>query len=59
MPRPNRATSLAPAERLVDQTIGPLMLAPAGDRGPPLREVAPAHASTLCGRYLDWIEIVR
>jgi hypothetical protein len=50
--------SVAPAERLVDQTIGPLMLAPAGDRRPP-QEVAPAHASRLCGRYLDWIEIVR
>jgi hypothetical protein len=50
--------NLAPGENLVDQTIGPLMLARAGDRGP-LREVSPAHASSLCGRYLDWIEIVR
>jgi hypothetical protein len=49
---------LAPAVWPVDQTIGPLMLTPSPDPEP-LGEVDPAHAGSLCGRSLDWVEIVR
>lgn len=51
------ADNLAPGVALVNQTIGPLMLAPTSDTEP-VGEVDPAHARSLCGRRLDWIEIV-
>jgi hypothetical protein len=49
---------LAPGVTLANQTLGPLTLAPASD-GEPVEEVNPAGARSLCGRSLDWIEIVR
>ena len=49
---------LAPGVTLANQTLGPLTLAPAAD-GEPVEEVDPAGARSLCGRSLDWIEIVR
>jgi hypothetical protein len=49
---------LAPGGTLVNQTVGPLMLAPAAEPEP-VAQIAPAQARTLCGRSLDWIEIVR
>jgi hypothetical protein len=49
---------LAPGERSRRQMIGPLVLAPAFDTAP-VMEVEPSRASSLCGRALDWIEIVR
>ena len=38
--------------------VGPLTLAPTG-ASPSVSEVAPAKAASLCGRSLNWIEIVR
>jgi len=49
---------LAPGEQVRHQTIGPLVLAPASGVEP-VAEVQPAAARTICGRSLDWIEIVR
>ena len=38
--------------------LGPLMLVP--DRSPPtVSQIAPQQARSLCGRTLDWLEIVR
>jgi hypothetical protein len=37
--------------------VGPLTLERAGSRA--LQSVAPAAASRLCGRPLDWVELVR
>ena len=48
----------SPGVKLVNQTIGPLMLAPAAEPEP-VTQIAPSQARTLCGRSLDWIEIVR
>ena len=49
---------LAPGVALVNQTIGPLMLVPSSE-AEPVGVVDPARARSLCGRSLDWIEIVR
>jgi hypothetical protein len=49
---------LAPGERAIGQRIGPLALDPSSP-GEPVTEVEPARAHSLCGRALDWIEIVR
>jgi hypothetical protein len=49
---------LAPGVTLANQTVGPLTLAPATD-AQAVGEVEPADARSLCGRSLDWIEIVR
>jgi hypothetical protein len=49
---------LAPGGQVTNQTVGPLVLA----RSPGAQhacEVDPARARSLCGRLLDWIEIVR
>jgi hypothetical protein len=48
----------SPGVKLFNQTIGPLMLAPAAEPEP-VTEIAPSQARSLCGRSLDWIEIVR
>lgn len=50
--------SLAPGMTVTNQTVGPLTLSPAGE-DEPVGEVDPADARSLCGRSLDWIEIVR
>jgi hypothetical protein len=52
------AENLGPGERTRRQMIGPVVLAPAFDPDP-VQYVAPAGARSLCGRRLDWIEIVR
>jgi hypothetical protein len=49
---------LAPGERASNQTIGPLVLAPS-PHSEAVVEVEPAQARSLCGRPLEWIEIVR
>jgi len=51
------AANLDPGEDLVNQTFGPVMLAPVSD-GEQVQEVQPADARSLCGKSLDWIEIV-
>jgi hypothetical protein len=50
--------NLAPGVERTNQTLGPLMLAPPSDIEQ-VRELDPAGARSLCGRSLDWIEIVR
>jgi hypothetical protein len=50
--------NFAPGARRINQVFGPLVLAPPGGTVP-VAEVDPAHARALCGRSLDWIEIVR
>ncbi len=48
----------APGERSRRQTLGPVVLVPAPDARP-VAEVEPERARSLCGRAIDWIEIVR
>lgn len=52
------AENLAPGQTVITQTLGPLMLDPPSDTEA-VAQVAPSQASTLCGKRLDWIEIVR
>jgi hypothetical protein len=52
--------SLAPGSGLGEFTyLAEIILEPLQSPSSTLLEVAPAQASTLCGRQLDWIEIVR
>jgi hypothetical protein len=41
----------------INRLLGPLMLAPDGGQ-PAVSEIDPGNARSLCGRSLDWIEIV-
>lgn len=50
--------NLSPGDDTPSQFLGPLMLAGAPDP-PPVSEIAPSGARALCGRSLDWIEVVR
>jgi len=50
--------SAAAGVNLINQTVGVLVLSPSPEVEP-VGEVAPAAARSLCGRSLDWIEIVR
>jgi hypothetical protein len=50
--------TFAPGQAAINQTIGPLMFASSSGVGQ-VGEVDAAHAGSLCGRWLDWIEIVR
>jgi len=52
--------SLRPGSDGRDRTIGPLVLEPASaGRSARVRYLDPRSARSLCGRTLDWIEIVR
>ena len=42
----------------MDQTIGPLLLAPSPDVES-VGELDPSYARSLCGQSIDWIEAVR
>jgi len=48
---------LRPGDGQQPQDVGPLALAPRTPR-PALVRVAPAHATELCARPLDWLEVV-
>jgi hypothetical protein len=50
--------SLAPGQTVRGQLLGPLVLVPSTPPAP-VSEVAPRNARSLCGRWLNWIEIVR
>jgi hypothetical protein len=50
--------NLEPADGGTNRFLGPLVLDPVPDDRP-LRYVAPRDAGTLCGRRLDWLEVVR
>jgi hypothetical protein len=52
------APNLAPGQDGTDRLLGPLMLV-AGTDPPPVAEIVPSRARTLCGQPLDWLEIVR
>jgi hypothetical protein len=42
----------------VNRLVGPLMLVPDGPSAH-VQELAPRKASSLCGRSLNWLEVVR
>jgi len=50
--------NLEPADGGTNRFVGPLVLDPVTD-APVLRYLAPRDAGTLCGRRLDWLEVVR
>jgi hypothetical protein len=52
------AGNLGPGEDGSDRLVGPLMLVQDPDP-PPVAEIGPGRAKSLCGRSLDWLEIVR
>ena len=47
---------LGPGSGGPPEAIGPLVLDPAVNEGPPLVELPAARAGELCGRHLDWVE---
>lgn len=51
--------SLAPGSGGPPEPIGPLVLSPASAEDPPVLELPPSRAPELCGRLLDWVEVVR
>jgi hypothetical protein len=53
-----RGNNLEPADGGTNRFVGPLVLDPVADARR-LRYLAPRDAGTLCGRRLDWLEIVR
>ena len=50
--------SLSPGDGGTQRTIGPLVLQPPSDTQS-VRYLDPTRARELCGKRLDWIEIVR
>ena len=50
--------SLRPGQDAGYQFVGPLMLVQS-PISPPVSEIDPSRARSLCGRSLDWLEIVR
>jgi hypothetical protein len=50
--------NLTPGDGGTDRTLGPVMLLPQGD-APVVSRIAPSQARSLCGKSLDWLEIVR
>lgn len=48
--------TLAPGSGGPPEPIGPLVLSPAANENPPLRELPAARAEELCGKRLDWVE---
>lgn len=52
------ATGLFPGKNATPHLLGPLVLVPS-DSPPAVGEVAPAKAPALCGRPLQWLEVVR
>jgi hypothetical protein len=49
--------NLAPGDGGTTRTLGPVMFVRSG-AAPPVAEIAPSRARSLCGRSLDWLEIV-
>lgn len=52
------ATGLFPGKNATPHLLGPLVLVPS-DSPPAVGEVTPAKAPALCGRPLQWLEVVR
>jgi len=53
------ANNLTPGDGGSGRLLGPLMLVPSGTGPPAVSYVDPADARALCGKPLDWLEIVR
>lgn len=56
MARPQ--SSLTPGENASTALLGPLVLVRSGTP-PPVKEIAPDRALSLCGRQLEWLDVVR
>ena len=52
------AADLAPGDPVIGDLLGPVILT-RSDEPPAVHEIAPARARTLCGRSLEWLEVVR
>ena len=52
------AGDLSPGVGGLNRTLGPVMLV-GGQAIPPVSTIAPSAARSLCGRTLDWLEVVR
>ena len=52
------SSSLAPGTQATIYPLGPLALVPAGAPAA-VERLEPAQATSLCGKSLDWIEVVR
>lgn len=52
------APNLGPGQDGTTRYLGPLMLVSEPDP-PPVMQISPGDARSLCGRSLDWLEIVR
>lgn len=50
--------TLAPGSGAPPEPIGPLVLSPAENEDPPVRELAASRADELCGARLDWVEVL-
>jgi hypothetical protein len=50
--------NLTPGDGGTDRTLGPVMLLPQGDLRA-VSQIDPSQARSLCGKSLDWLEIVR
>jgi hypothetical protein len=48
--------TLAPGSGGPPEPVGPLVLDPAANEDPPVRELPAARAEELCDRHLDWVE---
>jgi hypothetical protein len=51
-------SNLAPGQTVRSELLGPLVLV-RDAAAPPVSEIAPRDARSLCGRRLNWVEIVR
>jgi hypothetical protein len=51
-------TGFTPGETASTALLGPLVLVRSGSP-PPVKEISPDQARSLCGRPLDWLEVVR
>jgi hypothetical protein len=49
----------SPGAHAPQEPIGPLVLRPGGEADERILSVAPEQSAALCGRRLDWIELVR
>jgi hypothetical protein len=52
------SAGVTPGKDATTKLVGPLVLVPSDDP-PAVEDVTPAKASALCGRPLEWVEVVR
>jgi hypothetical protein len=51
--------NLGPGSGGPPEPIGPLALSPVANEDPPVRTLPSSRARSLCGRHLDWVEVLR